>query len=121
MTPIDTEVALSFFLLLTLGHFVGDFVLQPYWLVLAKRSGWRGLFIHVGVVTFVTAILLWGRIPNWWVWIIVLFLFYYNTDWFSKLIVKKPGIEPKDGLGFGDEYVELPPDTERVQFIEIDN
>ena len=38
-----------------LGHLIGDFVLQPYWLVLAKRTGWPGLFIHVGVVTFVTA------------------------------------------------------------------
>lgn len=86
MTPINTEVALSFFLLLVLGHFVGDFVLQPYWLVLAKRAGWRGLFIHVGVVTFVTGILVWKLIPNWWVWIIVLFLVHLFIDQFRTFV-----------------------------------
>lgn len=86
MTPIDTELALSFFLRLLLGHFIGDFVLQPYWLVLAKRNGWPGLFIHVGVVTFVTAILVWGTIPNWWVWVIVLFLIHLFIDQFRTFI-----------------------------------
>lgn len=86
MTPIDTEHALTFFLGLLLGHFVGDFVLQPYWLVLAKRDGWPGLFIHVGVVTFVTAILVWGTIANWWVWVIVLFLIHLFIDQFRTFI-----------------------------------
>jgi hypothetical protein len=79
-------MALSFFLLLTLGHVIGDFVLQPYWLVVAKRSGWRGLSIHVGVVTFVTAILVWGSIPNWWVWVIVLFIGHLFIDQFRTFI-----------------------------------
>lgn len=86
MIPIDTEVALSFFLRLTLGHFVGDFVLQPYWLVLAKREGWRGLTIHVGVVTFTTAILVWGTLPNWWVWVIVLFIGHLFIDQFRTFV-----------------------------------
>lgn len=86
MTPIDSEIALSFFLRLTLGHFVGDFVLQPYWLVLAKRKGWTGLIIHVGVVTFTTAILAWGSIPNWWVWIIVLFIGHLFIDQFRTFV-----------------------------------
>ncbi|RME77340.1 MAG: DUF3307 domain-containing protein, partial [Chloroflexi bacterium] len=59
-------MANSFFLRLLLGHLIGDFILQPYWLVLAKRSGWKGLIIHVGVVTFITAILVWAVIPGWW-------------------------------------------------------
>ena len=79
-------MALSFFLRLMLGHMVGDFLLQPYWLVLAKRSGWPGLFIHVGVVTFTTAVLLWASIPNWWVWVIVLFLGHLFIDQFRTFI-----------------------------------
>lgn len=86
MTPIETEIALSLFLRLLLGHFVGDFVLQPYWLVLAKREGWPGLIVHVGVVTFVTTILAWGVIPNWWVWMIVLFLVHLFTDQFRTFV-----------------------------------
>lgn len=86
MTPIDTQIALSFFLQLLLGHVVGDFVLQPYWLVLAKRKGWVGLIIHVGVVTFVTAIIAWGSIPNWWVWMIVLFLGHLFIDQFRTFV-----------------------------------
>jgi len=78
--------ALSFFLILTLGHMIGDFVLQPYWLVLAKRKGWPGLFIHVGVVTFITAILAWNSIPNWWVWIIVLFIGHLFIDQFRTFV-----------------------------------
>ncbi len=86
MIPIHSEIALSFFLRLILGHFVGDFVLQPYWLVLAKRDGWTGLVIHVGVVTFVTAIFLWGIIPNWWVWVIVLFFIHLFIDQFRTFV-----------------------------------
>ncbi len=80
-------MALSFFLLLLLGHMIGDFVLQPYWLVLAKRNGWRGLLIHVGVVTFVTAILLWiSAVPNWWMWVIVLFIGHLFIDQFRTFV-----------------------------------
>jgi hypothetical protein len=86
MTPLDTEIAVSFFLRLLLGHVVGDFVLQPYWLVLAKRKGWTGLLIHVGVVTFITAILAWGSMPNWWVWIIVLFIGHLFIDQFRTFV-----------------------------------
>ncbi len=57
MIILESEIALGFFLQLLLGHVVGDFVLQPFWLVLAKRKGWLGLIIHVSVVTFITAIL----------------------------------------------------------------
>lgn len=79
-------MALSFFLRLALGHLIGDFVLQPYWLVIAKRNGWTGLFIHVGVVTFVSAILIWAFIPNWWVWVIVLFIGHLFIDQFRTFV-----------------------------------
>jgi hypothetical protein len=80
------DLALSFFLRLILGHMVGDFVLQPYWLVLAKRRGWPGLLIHVGIVTFITAVLCWNVIPLWWVWIIVLFLGHLFIDQFRTFV-----------------------------------
>ena len=79
-------MALSFFLNLMLGHLLGDFVLQPYWLVVAKRSGWPGLFIHVGVVTFITAILVWASIPVWWMWIIILYLGHLFIDQFRTFV-----------------------------------
>jgi NSS family neurotransmitter:Na+ symporter len=40
-------------------------------------------------------------------WILVLLLLIIYNDWFSSLIVKKPGMEPRDGLGFGEEYLEV--------------
>ena len=79
-------MALSFFLNLILGHLIGDFVLQPYWLVMAKRNGWPGLLIHVGVVTFVTAILVWASIPIWWVWVIILYLGHLFIDQFRTFV-----------------------------------
>jgi|JFJP01.1.fsa_nt_gi hypothetical protein len=80
------NMALSFFLLLTLGHLIGDFTLQPFWLVLAKRKGWPGLIIHVGVVTFISAILAAGAVPQWWAWIIVLFLGHLFIDQFRTFV-----------------------------------
>jgi hypothetical protein len=80
------DLALSFSLRLMLGHMIGDFVLQPYWLVLAKRKGWPGLLVHVGIVTFVTAILAWNTMPNWWVWMIVLFLGHLFIDQFRTFV-----------------------------------
>ena len=79
-------MALSFFLRLLLGHMIGDFLLQPYWLVLAKRKGWVGLLVHVGMVTFITAMLLWGSIPNWWVWAVVLYIGHLFIDQFRTFI-----------------------------------
>ncbi len=77
---------MSFFLRLILGHLIGDFVLQPYWLVIAKRNGWPGLLIHVGVVTLVTAILVWSLFPVWWLWIIVLYLGHLFIDQFRTFV-----------------------------------
>ncbi len=40
-------------------------------------------------------------------WIVVLLLFIKYNNWFSGLITKKPGIEPRDGLGFGEEVPQV--------------
>lgn len=79
-------MALPFFLAFLLGHMIGDFALQPYWLVLAKRNGWTGLVIHVGVVTFITGILAWSIIPSWWVWTIILFIGHLFIDQFRTFV-----------------------------------
>ena len=50
------NMALNFFLRMFLGHLVGDFILQPYKIALLKRTGWRGLLLHVSIVTFTTAV-----------------------------------------------------------------
>ena len=47
-----------------------------------------------------------------------MFLFYKYNDWFSGLIVKKPGIEPKDSEGFAEEYLEID-EPDEVKFIEV--
>jgi NSS family neurotransmitter:Na+ symporter len=95
----------------------------------------RFLFPIQGIVLFLwyfSQTLFSPDVEMWWMagttglgilllqWIVVLFILYYYNDWFAKLITKKPGIEPKDGLGFSEDFLELPPDTERVQFIEVD-
>jgi hypothetical protein len=80
------DLALSFFLRLLLGHMIGDFVLQPYWLVIAKRKGWPGLLIHVGIVTFITTVLAWNAIPAWWVWMIILFFGHLFIDQFRTFV-----------------------------------
>jgi hypothetical protein len=101
-------MALSFFLLLLLGHLIGDFVLQPYWLVLAKRRGWIGLTIHVGVVTFVTAILLWiASVPYWWVWVIVLFVGHLFIDQFRTFVFTDTSKGKGLWLLLGDQFAHL--------------
>jgi NSS family neurotransmitter:Na+ symporter len=51
-------------------------------------------------------------------WFVVLILLYKYSEWFADLIVKKPGIEPQDGLGFGDEYLEIK-EPKDLKFIEV--
>ena len=76
----------SVFFLLGLGHLVGDFVLQPLWLAIAKRQGWRGLLIHVTVVTVSTAIIVAGRMPNWAAWMAALFAIHLFIDQFRTFV-----------------------------------
>ncbi len=91
------------------------------------------LFPIQGIVLFIwyfSQTLYSPNVEMWWIagttglgllliqWIVVLILFYRFNDWFSNLIIKKPGIEPKDGLGFGDEYLEIK-EPKDVKFIEV--
>lgn len=76
----------NIFLLLVLGHLVGDFVLQPLWLAIAKRQGWRGLLIHVTVVTLSTTIIVAGRMPQWAAWMVALFAIHLFIDQFRTFV-----------------------------------
>ncbi|MDO8987006.1 MAG: DUF3307 domain-containing protein [Coriobacteriia bacterium] len=51
---------------LYLGHLIGDFVLQPGWLVAAKRDKVWGLLVHVVLIGLCTAIILGGALIELW-------------------------------------------------------
>lgn len=51
---------------LYLGHLLGDFVLQPGWLVAAKRDSLRGLLLHVGIIGACTAAILCAQLSTLW-------------------------------------------------------
>ncbi len=51
---------------LYLGHLIGDFVLQPGWLVVAKRRGIRGLLIHTAIIGACTAAILYADLASLW-------------------------------------------------------
>ncbi|MDP2400475.1 MAG: DUF3307 domain-containing protein [Actinomycetota bacterium] len=56
---------------LYIGHLVGDFALQPGWLVIAKRNGFAGLGLHVAVIAASTVAFLATEITTLW-WVVVL-------------------------------------------------
>lgn len=57
---------MSLFLNLVLGHLLGDFVLQPGRLVVAKRNGVPGLLLHVGLVGGISAAVLGADLRDYW-------------------------------------------------------
>ncbi len=57
---------MALFLMLFLGHLLGDFVFQPGRLVVAKRHGIRGMLLHTGIVVGCTAIAVSGKMLELW-------------------------------------------------------
>ncbi len=51
---------------LYLGHLLGDFVLQPGWLVASKRDRVWGLLLHVAIIGACTALILGGLTYDLW-------------------------------------------------------
>lgn len=51
---------------LYLGHLLGDFVLQPGWLVAYKRDRVWGLLLHVSIIGACTALILGGLTSQLW-------------------------------------------------------
>ncbi|MDZ4180665.1 MAG: DUF3307 domain-containing protein [Coriobacteriia bacterium] len=68
---MPTEMTVELFLALYIGHLVGDFVLQPGWLVIAKRSGFTGLGLHVAIIAASTVALLATEMATLW-WVVTL-------------------------------------------------
>jgi hypothetical protein len=87
---------MSIFLRLLLGHLVGDFVLQTIDLVRYKSSSWKGQLIHSGIVALCTAAFLWEHLPNWWPWLLLLFVLHLLTDWAKVSLDQR---FPRWGLG----------------------
>lgn len=77
---------LSFFLRMLLGHLAGDFILQPYKIAVAKRAGWRGLLLHVSIVTVTTGVAIYRATPHWYFWVVVLFGVHLFIDQFRTFI-----------------------------------
>lgn len=77
---------IDFFVRLLMGHLVGDFILQPLWLAIAKRQGWRGLVLHVAIVTIATTILSYGLVSNGLIWMLVLFIIHLFIDQFRTFV-----------------------------------
>lgn len=68
----QTGVRVALFLNLLLGHLIGDFLLQPGRLVLAKRRGFGGLALHTAIMGLSCAVVLFADIRD--VWPIVLWV-----------------------------------------------
>jgi hypothetical protein len=51
---------------LLIGHMLGDFLLQPGSLVLAKRSRVSALLLHTGIVGAAMALVVWDRLDEYW-------------------------------------------------------
>lgn len=82
----EVTMVLSIFLRLMVGHLVGDFVLQPLWLALAKRDGWPGLILHTAVVALTTAVMIWSVLPQWLLWAGVLYIVHLFIDQFKTFV-----------------------------------
>jgi len=81
---------MTLFLRLLLGHMIGDYVLQPFQLVLMKRRGWWGILIHVSIVVVATGIILWPVLGHWWYWpwLLILFIGHLITDRSRTLLLR---------------------------------
>lgn len=79
-------MVLNVFLRMLAGHLVGDFVLQPLWLALAKRDGWPGLILHTAVVALTTAVMIWNILPRWLLWTGVLYVVHLFIDQFKTFV-----------------------------------
>jgi hypothetical protein len=63
---------MALFLNLYLGHLLGDFLLQPGRLVLAKRDGIPGLLVHTLIVGAASAAVMFATIgSDWWAVVLV--------------------------------------------------
>ena len=67
------------FWMLMLAHLVGDYPLQPDWMVQAKRT-WRGLTLHVGVHLAMLLILAGTGRSAFWPFLLALAAMHFAID-----------------------------------------
>ncbi|MCS7222798.1 MAG: DUF3307 domain-containing protein [Anaerolineae bacterium] len=73
---------------LILAHMIGDYVLQTGEIARNKAEGWRGLLLHVTIVTLVSGVLVMGMFPYWWAWVIVLGVLHLLIDQYRTFRVR---------------------------------
>ncbi|MEZ4771374.1 MAG: DUF3307 domain-containing protein [Caldilineales bacterium] len=73
----------SVFWMLMLAHLVGDYPLQPDWMVQAKRT-WRGLTLHVGVHLAMLLLLAGTGRPVLWPFLLALAAMHFAIDAFKN-------------------------------------
>ncbi len=78
---------------LLLAHLVGDFVLQNHWLVRRKRRP-DGLALHVGLVGLAMLPVVWGRLGEWWPWLVVILIVHAVSDWAKMRLEPHLGLPP---------------------------
>jgi len=67
---------MELFLRLLLGHMVGDYILQTGYVARAKAESWRGLLLHVSIVSATMALATIGILSwPWWVFLGLAHLF----------------------------------------------
>lgn len=81
----------NIFWMLLLAHLLGDYPLQPDWMVQAKKT-WRGLTLHVGVHLAVLLLLVGTGRSILWPFLLVLAAMHFTIDAFKNwLAVARPG------------------------------
>ena len=71
---------MNLFLILLLGHLLGDFLLQTNWIYRFKTQSWVGIALHTGIHIVVTLLL----VKNWveaWPLILLLGVIHFCIDW----------------------------------------
>jgi len=92
------DLGLAIVLMLTIKHFIADFVIQTDWMIAEKgHYGKIGGIAHSAVHGFFTLAILTVFAP--WLalyWAFVDFVVHYHIDWAKMKIGKKYGYTPSD-------------------------
>lgn len=92
------DLGLAIVLMLTIKHFVADFVIQTDWMIAEKGSyGKVGGIVHAAVHGFFTLAILivfapWAAVY----WAFVDFVLHYHIDWAKMKVGEKYGYTPAD-------------------------
>ena len=73
---------------LLFAHLIADFVLQNQWMV-RHKCRWDGLSVHIGIVFLTMAIMVWDKLPEWWLWLLFIAAIHALIDW------TKVSLEPR--------------------------